>query len=222
MTIRAPARQRSAKRRCSWGEGDALYERYHDTEWGVPIRDSRALWELLMLEGFQAGLAWIVVLRKREALRAAFRQFDPAKVARFTERDIERLLKDVNIIRSRAKIKATIEGAKIFLQMKADGEDFARFIWDMAGGRSIQNKGPVPAQTPLSVEVSKALKKKGFKFVGPVIVYAWMQAAGIVNDHAPHCFRRAAVARLGRPRASTSSVPGAAVVSSPSAARHGR
>ena len=198
MTAPVSAGRRPAKRRCAWGEGDALYHRYHDTEWGVPIRDSRALWELLMLEGFQAGLAWIVVLRKREALRAAFKQFDPAKVARFTERDVERLLDDVNIIRSRAKIKATIEGARIFMQMKAAGEDFAAFVWSLAGGRPIQNTGPVPAQTPLSVEISKALKKKGFKFVGPVIVYAWMQAAGIVNDHAPHCFRRTAVARLAQ------------------------
>jgi DNA-3-methyladenine glycosylase I len=187
---------KTAAGRCSWSEGDALYERYHDTEWGVPIRDSRALWELLMLEGFQAGLAWIVVLRKREALRAAFKGFDPTKVARFTERDITRLLKDVTIIRSRAKIEATIAGARIFLQMQADGEDFAEFVWKLAGGRPIQNRGPIPAQTPLSADISKALKEKGFKFVGPVIVYAWMQAAGIVNDHAPHCFRRTPVAKL--------------------------
>ncbi len=192
---------KTAGRRCAWSEGDELYQRYHDTEWGVPIRDSRALWELLMLEGFQAGLAWIVVLRKREALRAAFKGFDPAKVARFTERDIARLLEDVNIIRSRAKIEATIAGARIFLQMQADGEDFGTFVWRLAGGRPIQNRGPVPAQTPLSADISKTLKQKGFKFVGPVIVYAWMQAAGIVNDHAPHCFRRAPVAKLKLPRA---------------------
>jgi DNA-3-methyladenine glycosylase I len=162
----------------------------------VPIHDSRALWELLMLEGFQAGLAWIVILRKRETLRAAFKQFDPTRVARFGERDIQRLLNDAGIIRSRAKIEATINGARIFLQMHAAGEDFAQWVWQLAGGHPIQNKGPVPAQTPLSLEISKALKKKGFKFVGPVIVYAWMQAAGMVNDHAPHCFRRAPVAKL--------------------------
>ena len=183
-------------RRCSWAEGSALYEEYHDKEWGVPIHDSRALWELLMLEGFQAGLAWIVVLKKREALRAAFRQFDPDKVARFTARDVERLLKDEGIIRSRAKINATIAGARIFVQMRTDGEDFANWIWTLAGGKPIQRKGDVVAQTPLSVEISKTLKKKGFKFVGPVIVYAWLQAAGIVNDHATHCFRRKAVMKL--------------------------
>ena len=186
----------SAKRRCAWSEGSALYEQYHDAEWGVPIHDSRALWELLMLEGFQAGLAWIIVLKKRDALRAAFKQFDPAKVARFTQRDVDRLLKDEGIIRSRAKINATIAGARIFLQMRDAGEDFATYIWNLAGGKPLQRTGPIVAQTPLSNEISKALKKKGFKFVGPVIVYAWLQAAGIVNDHAPHCFRRKQVMKL--------------------------
>ena len=186
----------SAKRRCAWAESNALHQQYHDAEWGVPIHDSRALWELLMLEGFQAGLAWIIVLKKRDALRAAFKQFDPVKVARFTQRDIDRLLKDEGIIRSRAKINATIAGARIFLQMHDAGEDFATYIWNLAGGKPLQRKGPVTAQTPLSIEISKALKKRGFKFVGPVIVYAWMQAAGIVNDHAPHCFRRKEVMRL--------------------------
>jgi len=185
-----------AKRRCSWAVGNTLYEAYHDKEWGVPLHDSRALWELLMLEGFQAGLAWIVVLRKRDALRAGFKQFHPEKVARFTQRDVRRLLQDKSIIRSRAKINATIEGARIFLKMRDAGEDFAAYIWNLAGGRPIQRKGAVPAQTPLSVEISKALKKKGFKFVGPVIVYAWMQAAGIVNDHAPYCFRSKVVRKL--------------------------
>jgi DNA-3-methyladenine glycosylase I len=186
----------NAKRRCAWAEGNALHQLYHDTEWGVPIHDSRELWELLMLEGFQAGLAWIVVLQKRDALRTAFKQFDPEKVARFTQRDVRRLLNNEGIIRSRAKINATIEGARIFLQMRDGGEDFAPYIWNMAGGKPIQRKGPVPAQTPLSVEISRALKRKGFKFVGPVIVYAWMQAAGIVNDHAPYCFRSKAVMKL--------------------------
>jgi DNA-3-methyladenine glycosylase I len=186
------------QQRCSWANGSALYQDYHDQEWGVPIRDSRELWELLMLEGFQAGLAWIIVLKKRDALRTAFRQFDPQKVARFNRRDIDRLLKNEGIIRSRAKIEATIAGARIFLQMRAAGEDFATWVWNLAGGKPYQRTGAVPAQTPLSVEISKALKKKGFKFVGPVIVYAWMQAAGIVNDHAPQCFRRKPVAKLGR------------------------
>jgi DNA-3-methyladenine glycosylase I len=163
---------------------------YHDEEWGVPEYDDRALWEKLMLDGFQAGLSWAIILRKREALRKAFRNFDPEKVARFGERDVARLLEDSGIIRSRAKIEATIGGARAYLKMKAEGQDFSRFVWTMAGGKPIQNTGPVPASTALSEEISKALKKRGFKFVGPVIVYAWMQAVGIVNDHSAECFRR--------------------------------
>ncbi|MGD0912222.1 MAG: DNA-3-methyladenine glycosylase I [Terracidiphilus sp.] len=179
-----------AKSRCAWAEGDPLMRDYHDTEWGVPVRDSRALWELLMLEGFQAGLAWIIVLRKRDAFRKAFKGFDPAKVARFKEADIERLLNDPGIIRSRAKIEATISAARIYLEMQKSGQDFGSFLWGIVGGKPIQNEGPLPAQTPLSVEMSKQLKQRGFKFVGPVIVYAFMQAAGMVNDHSPACFRR--------------------------------
>ena len=163
---------------------------YHDTEWGVPVRDSRALWELLMLEGFQAGLAWIIVLRKREAFRKAFKGFDPAKVAKFTEKDVVRLLQDPGIIRSRAKIEATIKAARIYNEMKKAGEDFGAFLWGIVGGKPIRGQGAVVAQTPLAVEMSKQLKKRGFKFVGPVIVYAFMQAAGMVNDHSPNCFRR--------------------------------
>src|ERR1700742_712509 len=126
---------------------------YHDEEWGVPIRDARALWEMLMLEGFQAGLSWRTILHRREGFRAAFANFDPQIVARFGDRDVERLMGDAGIIRARAKILATIAGAKIFLQMQADGEDFAAFVWQLAGGRTIHNSGPVPAQTPLSVEI---------------------------------------------------------------------
>jgi DNA-3-methyladenine glycosylase I len=184
------------KRRCSWPGSDPAYIAYHDTEWGVPQLDGRALWEMLMLEGFQAGLSWITILRKRDAFRKAFRNFDPHKVARFKESDIERLLGDAGIVRSRAKIEATIEGARIYLAMQASGEDFSAFAWSFVGGKAIQNKGPVPATTPLAEEISKALKKRGFKFVGPTIVYAWMQAVGIVNDHAPDCFRRKAVQSL--------------------------
>jgi DNA-3-methyladenine glycosylase I len=179
-----------AKSRCAWAESDALLREYHDTEWGVPERDSRALWELLMLEGFQAGLAWIIVLRKREAFRKAFKGFDPSKVARFKETDIARLLQNSAIIRSRAKIEATIQAARIYIEMQKAGEDLAAFLWGIVGGKPIQNEGPIPAQTPLAVEMSKQLKKRGFKFVGPVIVYAFMQAAGMVNDHSPTCFRR--------------------------------
>jgi DNA-3-methyladenine glycosylase I len=178
------------KPRCSWPGTDPLYLDYHDREWGVPQTNARALWELLMLEGFQAGLAWITVLRKREAFRAAFLDFDPAKVARFGEREIARLLADAGIIRSRAKIEATIRGAQIYLEMQEAGTNFAKFAWELAGGKPMQNTGPVPASTPLSESISKELKRRGFKFVGPTIVYAWMQAAGMVNDHASHCFRR--------------------------------
>jgi DNA-3-methyladenine glycosylase I len=182
--------------RCSWAGTDPLMRQYHDEEWGVPQHDSRALWELLMLEGFQAGLSWITVLRKREAFRSAFRGFDPAKVARFREKDIARLMADPGIIRSRSKIDATIAGARIFLEMQTSGNDFAKTIWAMAGDKPIQNSGPVPAMTPLSAEISTELKKRGFKFVGPTIVYAFMQAAGIVNDHTETCFRRRIVAKL--------------------------
>jgi DNA-3-methyladenine glycosylase I len=181
----------SELRRCAWAESDPLLRAYHDQEWGVPEHDSRALWELLMLEGFQAGLAWITVLRKREAFREAFHGFDPGLVARFGKPEVTRLLGNPGIIRSRAKIEATIAGAKIFEEMKRSGEDFSSVVWKLVGGKPIQNKtGHVPARTSLSEEVSAALKKRGFKFVGPVIVYAWMQASGMVNDHDLHCFRR--------------------------------
>jgi DNA-3-methyladenine glycosylase I len=177
--------------RCAWAENDLLMQAYHDKEWGVPQRDGRALWEMLMLEGFQAGLSWITVLRKREAFREAFHNFDPEAVARMGERDVKRLLENPGIIRSRAKIEATIGGARAYLKMQSDGEDFSKFVWGLAGGKPIRNvSGVVPAKTSLSEEMSKALKKKGFKFVGPVIVYAWMQATGLVNDHSRYCFRR--------------------------------
>ena len=178
------------KPRCSWAGTDLQMIAYHDEEWGVPEYDSRALWEKLMLDGFQAGLSWSTILRKREAFRKAFKNFAPKKVALFEESDIQRLLQDPSIIRSRAKIEATIGGARAYLKMQKEGEDFSTWIWTMAGSKPIQNTGPIPASTPLSEEISKALKKRGFKFVGPVIVYAWMQATGIVNDHSAECFRR--------------------------------
>jgi DNA-3-methyladenine glycosylase I len=173
---------------------------YHDEEWGVPEFDSRALWEALMLDGFQAGLSWTIILRKREAFRDAFEKFNPAKVARFGEPDVVRLLENPGIVRSRAKIEAAIAGARIYIEMQRAGEDFAGFVWGIAGGKPIQNTGigAVPASTILSEEMSKALKKRGFKFVGPVIVYAWMQAVGIVNDHSSMCFRRKPVLNLAK------------------------
>jgi DNA-3-methyladenine glycosylase I len=185
-------------RRCAWASSDPLMQDYHDHEWGVPERDSRALWEKLMLDGFQAGLSWSIILRKRAAFRRAFRNFDPKQVARFGARDIARLLRDPGIVRSRAKIEATIGGARAYLAMQAAGEDFATFIWDFVGGRPIQNSGRRRiTQTALSVALSKALKARGFKFVGPVIVYAWMQAVGIVNDHAADCFRKRSPRAVG-------------------------
>lgn len=180
--------------RCSWAEGDPVMEAYHDGEWGVPVRDSRTLWEMLMLEGFQAGLSWRTILYRREGFRAAFAGFDPAKVAAFGPADVERLMGDAGIIRARAKIDATIAAARIYEAMRVKGEDFGAWVWDLAGGAPQVNDGVhVPASTPVSEAISKALKARGFKFVGPVIVYAWMQAVGMVNDHAPECFRRTAV-----------------------------
>jgi DNA-3-methyladenine glycosylase I len=179
--------------RCAWSEGDPVMAAYHDSEWGVPQHDSRALWEMLMLEGFQAGLSRRTILYRRDGFRKAFAKFDPAKVAKFDAAKIERLVRDEGIIRHRGKIEATIGNASAYLAMKANGEDFSAFVWGMAGGKPIVGNGvSVPASTPLALEISKALKKRGFKFVGPTIVYAWMQAVGIVNDHAKTCFRRAA------------------------------
>jgi DNA-3-methyladenine glycosylase I len=177
--------------RCKWAESDPLLREYHDKEWGVPLRDGRAMWEMLMLEGFQAGLSWLTILRKRDAFRKAFRNFDPEKVARFKEKDIERLLGNEGIIRSRAKIEATIAGARIFLAMEKSGEDFAKTMWAYVDGKPVvSTSGHLLAKTPLSEAISADLKKRGFKFVGPVIVYAWMQAVGMVDDHALDCFRR--------------------------------
>ena len=187
----------SEQYRCAWAGNDPLMQAYHDQEWGVPEHSSRALWEKLMLDGFQAGLSWSTILRKRDAFRQAFQGFDPAIVAQFGAEDVARLLADPGIVRSRAKIEATIGNARAYLAMAAAGEDFSTFIWNMAGGAPIVNTwhsmGELPAKTPLSEEISAALKKRGFKFVGPVIVYAWMQATGIVDDHVVGCFRRGAL-----------------------------
>jgi DNA-3-methyladenine glycosylase I len=143
-----------------------------------------------MLEGFQAGLAWVIVLRKRDEFRKAFRGFDPKVVARFGKKEIAKLIENPRIIRARAKIEATIGGARAFLEMESSGLVFSDFAWDFVGGKPIQNRGPVPSTTPLAQSISKELKRRGFKFVGPTIVYAWMQATGMVNDHSAQCFRR--------------------------------
>ena len=173
--------------RCAWADADALMQRYHDTEWGVPVRDARMLWETLMLEGFQAGLSWQIILRKREAFRAAFAGFDPVAVAAFGPEDVERLMGNAGIVRARAKIEATIRGAQIYLAMRAAGEDFADYCWSFTGGEPVRGSG-VATHTELSQLISKDLKRRGFKFVGPTIVHAWTQAVGIVDDHAAGCF----------------------------------
>jgi DNA-3-methyladenine glycosylase I len=187
--------------RCAWARpDDALYVAYHDEEWGVPERDAEALWAKLVLDGFQAGLAWITILRKREGFRAAFADFNPEVVARFGPDDRARLMADPGIIRSGAKIDATIDGARRFLAMREAGEDFSAFLWDFVGGEPIQNHwtsvAEVPAKTAEAEAMSRALKAKGFKFCGPVIVYAFMQAVGMVNDHVVTCPRHGAVAKL--------------------------
>ena len=192
-----------SQHRCAWCGTGPLYTAYHDTEWGVPEYDSRALWEKLVLDGFQAGLAWITILRKRETLRAAFADFDPAKVAQFDDADRQRLMEDPGIIRSRAKIESAIQGARIYLAMQASGEDFSEWLWSFAGGAPIRGErsgmGDVPTQTDISVAMAKALKKRGFNFCGPVIVYAFMQATGMVNDHVETCFRCEEVCAMGEP-----------------------
>jgi DNA-3-methyladenine glycosylase I len=176
---------------------DELMKAYHDEEWGVPQHDSRALWEMLMLEGFQAGLSWMIVLNKRGSFRKAFAGFDPVKVARFKEREIEKLLGNEGIIRSRAKIEATIQGAKIYLSMAKRGDSFDEFCWSFTKGKVLHGHGKVNrTSSPLSERISKEMKLLGFKFVGPTIVYAWMQAVGIVNDHSASCFRRKQILSL--------------------------
>ncbi len=189
--------------RCAWANPkDELYVAYHDTEWGVPEYDPRALWEKLVLDGFQAGLAWITILRKREAFRAAFANFDPQVVARYGEVDRARLMADAGIVRSNAKIDAAISGARVWLNMRERGEDFSAFLWSFTDGKPIDNGWEsirqIPAQTPVAADMAKALKAKGFKFTGPVIVYAFMQAVGMVNDHVTSCFRHGEVSRMAR------------------------
>ena len=176
-----------------FGVGDPLYEPYHDDEWGRPVRDERGLYEKLCLEGFQAGLAWITILRKRDAFRSAFAGFDPETVAGFGEDDVTAMLANAGIVRSRAKIEATIGNARAYLAMRDAGEDFADFVWRFVDGSPVIGDGEKAlTRSPASEALSAALKQRGFKFVGPVIVYAWMQACGLVDDHEACCFRRTA------------------------------
>ena len=188
--------------RCSWPGEDPLYRAYHDDEWGVPEYDDRALYEKLMLDGFQAGLSWITILRKRENFRSAFDGFEPDKIARYGKRKIESLMKDAGIVRNRAKIEGAVGSARGYLEIMEHGPGFSNFLWDFLDGRPKQNafkrKGQVPAETELSRKMSKELAARGFKFVGPTIVYAFMQAVGMVNDHLVKCHRHEACERLGR------------------------
>ncbi|HEX4078008.1 MAG TPA: DNA-3-methyladenine glycosylase I [Rhizomicrobium sp.] len=190
-----------AIRRCDWPGEDPLYLAYHDEEWGVPEFDDRALYEKLVLDGFQAGLSWITILRKRENFRRAFDGFDPHRIARYGERQIARLLGDEGIVRSRAKIEAAIAGARLWLEiMEREDGGFRHFIWRHVDGRPRINRyrssGQIPARTEMSEALSKELKQRGFNFCGPVIVYAFAQAVGMVNDHITSCPRHAACARL--------------------------
>lgn len=186
--------------RCPWCGTDPLYVAYHDAEWGVPERDPRVLWEMLILEGFQAGLSWITILKRRENFRSAFHGFDPAEIAHWGAEDVARLLADPGIIRHRGKIEGTIRAARSFLDIEAR-EGFSNWIWSHVEGRPVQtglrSMAEAQAQTPASVLLSKNLKKAGFGFCGPVISYAFMQAAGLVNDHLVTCPRHAEVAAMG-------------------------
>lgn len=183
------------KPRCPWARSE-LERRYHDDEWGVPSRDDRHLFEMLTLEGAQAGLSWETILKKRDGYRRAFARFDPRKVARFKSADVKRLMNDPGIVRNRLKIESTINNAAAFLRVQKEFGSFAKYLWAFVGDRPIVNRvrtlKDVPAETDLSRQISKDLKKRGFRFVGPTVIYAFMQAVGVVNDHVEACFRRKA------------------------------
>jgi DNA-3-methyladenine glycosylase I len=192
--------QKKKLTRCTWAlGGNELYIEYHDKEWGVPVWDDRTMFEFLILEGAQAGLSWATILNKREGYRAAFEGFDPERIARFGKRDVARLMKDPGIVRNRLKIEATIDNARAFLKFQGD---FARHLWSFVGGKPIQHDiiehGKVPVTSPESDALSKDLKKRGFRFVGSTIIYAHMQATGMVNDHLISCFRHKPCKALGK------------------------
>ena len=186
--------------RCAWPGDDPLYVAYHDEEWGVPEFDDRALYEKLMLDGFQAGLSWITILRKRDNFRAAFDGFEPAKIARYTDKKVEKLLQDAGIVRHRGKIEATIGNARAWLEIMESEGSFSDFLWGFVDGKPVQNRwrsmSEVPAETDMSKAMSKELKRRGFRFCGPTIVYAFAQAVGMVNDHTTDCFRHRECAAL--------------------------
>jgi DNA-3-methyladenine glycosylase I len=183
----------AARKRCPWGDSDPLYLAYHDEEWGVPLHDDRRLFEMLLLEGAQAGLSWLTILRRREGYRRAFDGFDPEKIARYDARKKAALLADPGIIRNRLKVEAAVGNARAFLAVREKAGSFDRWIWELAGGAPKVNRfrslADVPAETPASRAMSRELKRRGFKFVGPTICYAYMQATGMVNDHLLGCFR---------------------------------
>lgn len=182
------------KIRCQWCVGDKLYQQYHDNEWGVPTYDDQTLFEFIILESFQAGLSWITILKKRENFRQAFDNFNYKKIAKYNDEKIAELMQNAGIIRSELKIKSAISNAKAFIEIQKEFGSFSKYIWKFTNGKPLVNhpktSSDVPAATPLSTEISKDLKERGFKFVGPTIVYAYMQAVGMVNDHVADCFTR--------------------------------
>jgi DNA-3-methyladenine glycosylase I len=190
------------KKRCPWPGEDPFYVAYHDTEWGVPEYDDRALYEKLILDGFQAGLSWITILRKRDNFRKAFDDFQPEKIARYSEKKVHALMNDAGIVRNRSKIEGAILSAKGYLKIMEEGAGFSKYLWDFVDGQPLVNTfkthGSVPASTPLSAKISKDLQGRGFKFVGPTIVYAFMEATGMVNDHLVTCFCHEACKGLKR------------------------
>ncbi len=190
------------KKRCEWCGSEPLYVDYHDREWGVPVPEDRLLFEFLILEGAQAGLSWITILRKRQNYRRAFHEFDCARIARYTKRDVERLLGDAGIVRNRLKIEAAIKNARGTLAIQEEFGSLGAYLWPYVEGEPVQNRwkslAEIPAQTQVSAAMSKDLKKRGFNFVGPTICYAFMQAVGMVNDHTTDCFRHGEVGRLAR------------------------
>ncbi len=196
----------TAKRRCPWCLGSERYLRYHDEEWGVPVHDDRRLFEFLVLEGAQAGLSWSTILNKRDNYRRAFARFDPEKVARFGAREVRKLLADAGIVRNRLKIESAIGNARAFLEVRREFGSFDAYLWGFVGGHPLQSRlrsmKQVPARTPVSDALGKDLKRRGFRFVGSTIVYAFMQAVGVVNDHLAGCFRRAQLAAPPRFRSS--------------------
>ena len=192
------------KSRCGWVSDDPIYVAYHDEEWGVPELDDRALFEKLVLDGFQAGLSWITILRKRDGFRKAFHDFDPERIARYRKAKIESLLADTEIVRNRQKIEATVGNARAYLEFEKSGDSFGRYLWSFVGGGPKQNRfrelAELPARTPESETMSRALRNRGFRFVGPTICYAFMQAVGMVNDHLTTCFRHREVKSLPDPK----------------------